>query len=166
VVVTIPGLGDGIQALKAGVFEVADVIVVNKADRPGVDATVRDLATMLELREAGTDAGETVRQPIEIVRTVAARGEGTATLVAAIEAHRLRQQAGGRFADRRRDHARARVAGILSERWRRRTRAILDADSAGQVAAGLVDDVAARRLDPYSAADRLDGPGVGAVSRT
>src|SRR3989442_156209 len=83
VVVTVPGLGDEIQAIKAGILEIADVLVVNKADREGADRTVRDLVTMLELR--GHDAAE-----VEIVRTVATTGKGIDELAAAVERHRGR----------------------------------------------------------------------------
>src|SRR5207247_5971928 len=87
VVVTVPGLGDDIQAIKAGLLEVADVLVVNKADREGADRTERDLMQMLDLR-----AGD--RKDVTIVRTIATRGtaegSGITELAAAIEAHRTR----------------------------------------------------------------------------
>ena len=92
VVVTVPGLGDEIQALKSGLLEVADVLVVNKADRDGADRTERDLLAMLALR-AGTD-----REHVEVVRTTATKGNadgsGIAELAAAIEAHRARAWTG------------------------------------------------------------------------
>src|SRR5262249_14116490 len=87
VVVTVPGLGDDIQAIKAGLLEVADVLVVNKADREGADRTERDLMQMLELRTGD-------RKDVAIVRTIATRGmaegSGIAELTHAIEAHRAR----------------------------------------------------------------------------
>src|SRR5947199_7983666 len=87
--VTVPGLGDGVQAIKAGVIEVADVIVVNKSDRPGADETVRDLALALSL---GTD--KTAWRP-PIVRTNAVAGEGVDDLVAAIAKHQEWAQSSG-----------------------------------------------------------------------
>src|SRR4051794_18373285 len=86
VVVTVPGLGDDIQAIKAGLLEIADVLCVNKADREGVDRTVRDLLHMLDLRASGD------RRDVEIVRTIAtkgtAEGSGIRELATAIESHR------------------------------------------------------------------------------
>src|SRR6516225_1812623 len=83
VVVTVPGLGDEIQAIKAGILEIADVLVVNKADREGADRTVRDLVGMLELRPHDAT-------PVEIVRTVATTGKGIDELALAAERHRAR----------------------------------------------------------------------------
>src|SRR6185295_3215019 len=77
VVITVPGLGDEVQAIKAGILEIADVLVVNKADREGADRQVRDLISMLELRPHEAT-------PVEIVRTVATSGQGIAELIAAI----------------------------------------------------------------------------------
>src|SRR5438067_13798046 len=82
VVVTVPGLGDDIQAIKAGLLEIADVLCVNKADREGVDRTVRDLLHMLDLRAEGAS------KHVEIIQTVATRGSGIVELADAIERHR------------------------------------------------------------------------------
>ena len=141
VVVTVPGLGDDIQAIKAGILEIADVLVVNKADREGADRTVRDLTYMLELRSGEARA-------VEIVKTVALRGDGIADLVAAIERHRAR--AGDRLVDRRAMWARAQLGELV------RDRVVTAADAALPGGfAGLVSEVAARRLDPYAAVERL-----------
>jgi LAO/AO transport system kinase len=83
VVVTAPGLGDGVQALKSGLLEVADVLVVNKADQPGADRTVADLQTMLALREIG-------RKDVAVIEVVATTGRGVDDLVARLEAERDR----------------------------------------------------------------------------
>ncbi|MCW5805319.1 MAG: methylmalonyl Co-A mutase-associated GTPase MeaB, partial [Deltaproteobacteria bacterium] len=103
VVVTVPGLGDDIQAIKAGLLEVADVLAVNKADREGADRTERDLLHMLDLRASGE------RKAVEIVRTIAtkgtAEGSGIAELARAVEAHRARARTGEGAAARA--HARA-----------------------------------------------------------
>jgi LAO/AO transport system kinase len=145
VVVTIPGLGDEVQALKAGILEIADVLVVNKADREGTDRTVHDLQTMLRLRAEGPGQHE-------IVQTVAARGQGVDQLLAAIERHQARQRASGAFAERRLAHAQSHVRALLVERLRRRA----DAEIArlGGITR-LVEDVAARRRDPYSVAEEI-----------
>jgi LAO/AO transport system kinase len=145
VVVTIPGMGDEVQALKAGILEIADVLVVNKADREGIDRTVRDLQTMLRLRAEGPGQHE-------IVQTVASSGQGVDELLTAIERHRERQQASGGFLARRRLHAEAQVRALLVERLRRRADAeIRRLGGIGQ----LADEVAARRRDPYSVAEEI-----------
>jgi LAO/AO transport system kinase len=141
VVVTVPGLGDDIQAIKAGILEIADVLVVNKADREGADRAVRDLISMLELRphEAA---------PVEIVRTVATSGQGISELIAAIDKHRERPARDG-AADRRRRRAHATLRELVLDRLRR------GADVAIAAHPELVDGVAARTTDPYTAADQL-----------
>src|SRR5439155_1150390 len=105
--VTVPGLGDDIQAIKAGVLEIADVIVVNKADRPGADETARDLAQMLRLGK-----GRTAWVP-PIVRTSAQTGDGLPELVAAIAKHGAWSEESGERERRRREAARAEVESLL-----------------------------------------------------
>jgi LAO/AO transport system kinase len=144
VVVTVPGLGDEVQALKAGILEAADVLVVNKADREGADRTVKDLTTMLHLRPED--------QGIEIVETIAVRGEGVETLLEAILRHRERQRSGGLFEARRRAQAEAQVRAVLADR----VRVAVEAEVAR--AGGLEHlavEVAARRRDPYAVADEI-----------
>ncbi len=143
VVITVPGLGDEVQALKAGLFEVADVLVVNKADREGADRTVADLTTMLALRAAG--ASDT-----QIVKTAATRGEGLDSLLAALEDHAARQKLSGRWAQRRLARAAGEVRDIVLWRARQAALAALALDG-GEGAA----DVAARRSDPYTVAAAL-----------
>src|SRR6185436_15364491 len=87
-VVTVPGLGDDIQAIKAGILEIADVFVINKADREGVDRTVKDLEMMLSLGEHGAWLPP-------VVKTVAARDEGVDRVIAEIERHREHLEASG-----------------------------------------------------------------------
>jgi LAO/AO transport system kinase len=143
--VTVPGLGDDIQAIKAGVLEIADVLVVNKADRPGADDTVRDLAHMLSL---GKDR-RAWRPPI--VRTTALRGEGIEELAAAIERHRAWAAESGERERRRHEAARAEVEALLREELLRQT-----AERVGQERiAAAVERVAARELDPYTAVEDL-----------
>jgi LAO/AO transport system kinase len=143
--VTVPGLGDDIQAIKAGVLEIADVLVVNKADRPGADETARDLAQMLTL-----GAPRIAWKP-PIVRTVAATGEGTDELLAAIAKHRAWSAESGERAARRRAAARAEVEELLRESLVRRLRDRLGEDRVESAIAR----VAERALDPYAAVDEL-----------
>jgi LAO/AO transport system kinase len=143
--VTVPGLGDDIQAIKAGVLEIADVLVVNKADRPGADETARDLAQMLTL-----GAPRIAWKP-PIIRTVAATGEGTDELVAAIAKHRAWASESGEREARRRAAARAEVEALLRESLVRRLRDRLGEDRVESAIAR----VAERRVDPYAAVDEL-----------
>jgi LAO/AO transport system kinase len=148
-VVTVPGLGDDIQALKAGILEIADVLVVNKADREGADRAVRDLIQMLELRGPGG------LHQVEVVKTIAAwglrEGSGIADLVAAIAAHADGQDAAARAAATHR-RAAAHLAEMVRALLADRAEAILAA-SGGM--AGLAERIAARELDPYSAAESV-----------
>jgi len=143
--VTVPGLGDEIQAIKAGVLEIADVLVVNKADRPGVDDTVRDLAQMLTLGAPRTP------WKAPIIRTVAATGEGTDQLVAAIAKHRAWAEESGERNERRRASARAEVEALLRDSLVRRLRDRLGEDRVENAIAR----VAERAIDPYAAVDEL-----------
>jgi LAO/AO transport system kinase len=153
VVVTAPGLGDGVQALKAGLLEIADVLVVNKADREGADHALRDLTTMLQIAERPAWPGEEARPAPPLVRAVATKGEGIAELVAALAASR------GAPAEqrvrRRRRQASAQVLAIVSEITRDAARAAIGGDENPGPFAPTIDAVAARRLDPWSAAERL-----------
>ena len=142
--VTIPGLGDDIQAIKAGVLEIADVLVVNKADRPGADDTARDLAAMLTL-------GPKVPWKPPIVRTSASTGAGIDELMAAIAKHQDWAAGSGERDRRRRDAARAEVQELLRETLVRQATERLG--SAAVEAA--IARVASRELDPYAAVDEL-----------
>ncbi len=143
--VTVPGLGDDIQAIKAGVLEIADVLVVNKADRPGADETARDLAQMLSLGKLRTEW----KPPI--VRTVAATGENVPQLVDALERHGAWAKESGERERRRRDAARTEVEELLREALVRRLR-----DRVGEERVDrAVTRVAQRSADPYSAVEEL-----------
>ncbi|WP_242345482.1 methylmalonyl Co-A mutase-associated GTPase MeaB [Anaeromyxobacter terrae] len=171
VVVAVPGLGDDVQAIKAGVLEIADVFAVNKADREGADRTVRDLQGMLELRRtvaarpgdhdaahrfsggaSGLAAPDGSWEP-PIVRTVALRNEGIAELAAAIDAHQAHLEASGRR--RARDAARARAAfvAVLRERLVQGALERLEAEM-GELDA-VAERIAAHEADPYALADEL-----------
>jgi LAO/AO transport system kinase len=141
VVVTVPGLGDDIQAIKAGILEIADVFVINKADREGVDRTVRDLHMMLSLGEHGLWVPP-------ILKTVASRDEGLAEMAAAIGKHREWLAESGELQRRRRSHLRLRVEMILKERVVATADRVLGVDR--EVERGF-----AQHVDPYRVADRL-----------
>ncbi|WP_103884783.1 methylmalonyl Co-A mutase-associated GTPase MeaB [Actinacidiphila yanglinensis] len=147
VVLLAPGMGDGIQAAKAGILEIGDVYVVNKADRDGAEATARELNHMLGLGEARA-AGDW-RPPI--VKTVAARGEGVDELLDALDKHRGWMEEHGVLAERRRARAAGEIENIALTALRRRI-GTLHGDSRLSALAGKV---AAGALDPYAAADEL-----------
>ncbi|MFF7365099.1 methylmalonyl Co-A mutase-associated GTPase MeaB [Streptomyces sp. NPDC008125] len=147
VVMLAPGMGDGIQAAKAGILEIGDVYVVNKADRDGADATARELNHMLGLGESrGPDDW---RPPI--VKTVAARGQGVDELVEALEKHRAWMEEHGVLAARRTARAAREVETIAVTALRER---IADLHGDRRLEA-LAERIVAGRLDPYGAADEL-----------
>jgi LAO/AO transport system kinase len=145
IVLLVPGMGDEVQALKAGIMEIADIFVVNKADHDGADRLVSAIESNLSLQ---TFAPGQWRPPI--LKTVATTGAGVKELVEAIATFRSHMQAAGR--SRRRVRSETRLRDLLSERVM--TRLEQSAWGQGEVAA-MVDRVAARELDPYSAADQL-----------
>ncbi|MFE7415244.1 methylmalonyl Co-A mutase-associated GTPase MeaB [Streptomyces laurentii] len=147
VVLLAPGMGDGIQAAKAGILEIGDVYVVNKADRDGADATARELNHMLGLGEARAPGDW--RPPI--VKTVAARGEGVDEVVEALEKHRAWMEERGVLAERRRARAAREVETIAVTALRER---IGDLHGDRRLDA-LAERITAGTLDPYAAADEL-----------
>ncbi len=172
VVVSIPGMGDEVQAIKAGVLEIADVFAVNKADREGSDRTVKDLQMMLDLRRTTATRGGLDHDSVHrmtrtgaedpheegwweppIVKTVATRNEGVAELAEAVERHRLHLDRTGERALREVARARATFLTILRDRL---MRGALDRLSEE---VGHLDDIAARiatrSADPYELADEL-----------
>ncbi|MGX1673883.1 methylmalonyl Co-A mutase-associated GTPase MeaB [Streptomyces sp. NPDC055400] len=147
VVLLAPGMGDGIQAAKAGILEIGDVYVVNKADRDGVDATARELNHMLGLGES-RGAGDW-RPPI--VKTVAARGEGIDEVVEALEKHRAWMEEHGVLQERRLARASREVETIAVTALRER---IADLHGDRRLSS-LAERIVAGELDPYRAADSL-----------
>ncbi|KAA6213937.1 methylmalonyl Co-A mutase-associated GTPase MeaB [Streptomyces albofaciens JCM 4342] len=147
VVLLAPGMGDGIQAAKAGILEIGDVYAVNKADRDGADATARELNHMLGLGEARAPGDW--RPPI--VKTVAARAQGTDELVEALEKHRAWSEERGVLAERRRARAAREVETIAVTQLRERI-GDLRGDRRLSV---LAERIMAGELDPYAAADEL-----------
>jgi LAO/AO transport system kinase len=146
VVVLVPGMGDDIQAIKAGIMEIGDIFVINKADRDGVNSTEKELEALLSLatRDDSWDP--------PIVKTVATEGKGVEDLAAAIESYRdfhLRTESGE---GRRRAIARWRILELLRERLVSET---LASGSASEKLDYLAGEVATRRRDPYSAVEEL-----------
>lgn len=145
VLVLMPGSGDSIQALKAGVMEIPDIIVVNKADHPLTDTMVREIRGVLSL---APQRGWRV----PIVKTEAHKGTGVAELVGKLDEHRAYIEAEGTLSERRRRNLRSEVVAICTFRLRRRLEEQLDADT---TFAELLEEVVARRLDPATAASRI-----------
>lgn len=145
VVVSAPGLGDDIQALKAGVLEIADIHAVSKADRPDANMTVTELKHMLALGGPLPDG-----RAVPVVATSAARGDGVEALLGEIDAHRAWLADEGRLARRRRGNAAARAVKIAEEMVRARNAAGADAATES-----IVDRVSAREIDPRRAAQLM-----------
>jgi LAO/AO transport system kinase len=165
-VVEAPGLGDDVQAIKAGVLEIADILVVNKADREGAEHTRRALQMMLDLGDsqrlrhhgrtitvAEVDVGlppESDWQPL-ICSTVAVRGEGVPELIEAISDHRRYLEDSGVWAERERERAVAELERLLREQLLRRLTGRIGPTAIEQAIAKIV----ARQLDAHTAADEL-----------
>jgi LAO/AO transport system kinase len=166
-VVTVPGMGDDVQAIKAGILEVADVFAVNKADREGADRTVRELKAMLELRHAvapprGGLTGPHTAVCTErvddgsweppIVKTVALKDEGIGELVEALDSHQKHLQQSGELANREAQRAKAEFIAMLKER-------LLESGLAALQGVGTLDEIATRiarrEQDPYALSDAL-----------
>lgn len=146
IVLLAPGAGDGIQAAKAGILEIADLFVVNKADRDGADATARELRQMMTLAPTTKDSWQ-----IPVLKTVSARGEGIKELVDSLMAHREWQQGSGELQRRRTERATREIEAIAVAAMRSRWRSLRGDDRLADLAAGVV----AGQTDPYSAADKL-----------
>ena len=144
VVVGVPNLGDDIQAIKAGILEVADILVVNKADLLGADRLVADLRGMLQLAEE-----RLWRTPI--LRTVATEGTGVGELIDTVAEHRAFLESSGNWRLRRADSARRQVRAIVEDRVQRR----LERLTAGAGWEERFASIAAREEDPYSVAEEV-----------
>jgi len=146
VVVLVPGMGDDIQAIKAGIMEIGDIFVINKADKEGVYATEKELESLLSLasREDGWDP--------PVVKTVATENSGIAGLAQAIDSF-CQAQLGARVSsERRKAIARWRIVELLRESLLAR---VLESDSSVAMLNRLADEVATRRRDPYSAVEEI-----------
>ncbi len=145
-VVLVPGLGDDIQALKAGVLEIADLFVINKADRPGVERLEQELTSMLALGDSRSP------QATPILKTVATRGEGIDELVAAVEQHRQHAMASGAYEQRRRERGERRFLALLRDRLVERA---LQRVGKARGLQERVREIQERRIDPYTAVEQL-----------
>jgi LAO/AO transport system kinase len=146
VVLLAPGMGDAIQAAKAGVLEIADIFVVNKADRDGADATYRDIQGMIGL----ADRAPGQWRP-QVVRAVAVRGEGIDDILAAIDKHRAWLADSGELRNRREARAAAEVEAIALGALRERIGTLRNGDALKTLAARVANG----EIDPYAAADQL-----------
>jgi LAO/AO transport system kinase len=145
VLALMPGSGDSIQALKAGVMEIPDIIVVNKADHPMTDTMIREIRGVLSL-------GPKTSWRVPIVRTEAAKGEGVAELAEKISEHRDHIEAEGTLEERRARNLRNEVMELAAARMRRRLEEAVADDASVR---DLLDRVVSRELDPASAAKEL-----------
>jgi LAO/AO transport system kinase len=152
VVVLVPESGDGVQAMKAGLLEAADVLVVNKADRPGVNALVTELRHMTHLARHGGSGQRELDWEVPVLTTVAASGTGVEELLAKIRDHRGLLESSGAL-ERRRQARRSRELRdlLVGELWRE----VEDALGDGGPLAPVLADVEAGRLDPYTAIGRI-----------
>ena len=146
VVVLNPGWGDSVQANKAGLMEIADIFVINKADRKGVEETRRDVEQMLELSDLAHDAW---RPPI--IATVGNTGEGVVNLWDAVVEHRAAIEASGELQKRRDFRLREELREIVARRLEQRAREICTGDQWDALQNGVLD----RSIDPWSAADEM-----------
>ena len=141
-----PGMGDAIQAVKAGILEIADIFVVNKADRPGADATYRDIQGMLGLGERAPGQWRP-----QVVRAVAVKNEGIDEVVAAIGKHRAWLLAHGELRKRQERRAAVEVEAIALGTLRARLGSVREGTALSTLAARVADG----KIDPYAAADEL-----------
>jgi LAO/AO transport system kinase len=145
VLALMPGSGDSIQALKAGVMEIPDVIVVNKSEHPLAETMVREVRAVLSL-------GPQREWRVPVVRTEATKGEGIAELLASIDAHRRHIEETGSLEERRARNLRAEVLGLAAVRLRRRLEELAASDPDWE---SLLDSVVRRQTDPATAARKL-----------
>jgi LAO/AO transport system kinase len=151
ILVEVPGLGDEVQAIKAGLMEIADIFAVNKADRADADQTVRALRIMLDADNRSTDWTP------PIVKTIAITGEGVPDLVRAIDEHRAFLEKEGVLFDRQRANARSGLTRVLRHQLFDRLLEQIGENRFAQI----VEQVAAHKLDPHSGAALLMGEGRG-----
>ncbi len=147
IVLEAPGMGDEVQALKAGLMEIADILVVNKADRPGAARTARALEMVIDRNSAASEDGW---QP-PILQTVALDGSGVPELVQAIDDHRHHLCTTGLLAERERRRIKGELVGVLQRELLDRLLSRLGPEELGQ----WVERVAARKVDVYTVASRL-----------
>jgi LAO/AO transport system kinase len=147
IVLLAPGMGDGIQAAKAGILEIGDLFVVNKADRDGADATVRDIRHMISL---GDRTEPNLWRP-PVVKTVAAQGEGVDEVMESIDKHFAWMESTGVLRERRVRRAGDEIEAIALQALRRRMGDLRHGNGVDELAAQVVDGT----TDPYAAADQV-----------
>ena len=146
VVVLVPGMGDDIQAIKAGLMEIGDIFAVNKADRPGTDKTVTEVTMMMSLVE---EHGDWIPP---IVKTVASRGEGIAELESALDKHAQYLAASGELERRNRERVRIRIETLLKEKFMGR---LIGGALPASDYEKILDDVLRKRNNPHDAAESV-----------
>jgi LAO/AO transport system kinase len=144
-VVMVPGLGDDIQAIKAGILEIGDIFVVNKADRDGADRTARELSTMLEMRSSPVDSWSP-----QVMKTEAQRNVGIAELTDEILKHRDFQLGSNAISDFLRERSQRHFMDILRDTLFKKALAILERDN---LLDGIMAEMSNHRIDPYSAVE-------------
>src|SRR5205085_11757732 len=147
-VVLVPGMGDDIQAIKAGIMEIGDVFVVNKADRPGADKTVTEVTMMMSLVE---EHGDWIPP---IVKTVASKAQGIDELDAAIETHFKYLKESGELDRRNRERVRIRIETLLKEKFMER---LIGGTVSRADYEQLLDDVLQKKNNPHDAAEGVMG---------
>lgn len=146
-VVMVPGLGDDIQAIKAGILEIGDIFVVNKADRPDADRTARELSNMVDMKQRGADEWLP-----PVVMTVAQKSDGLADLVDKIEQHRAYLLHDERLASHEEEQSLQRFTDLLKDRLFRQILGRIEKENQLQ---GIVKAIASRERDPYSAVEEI-----------
>jgi LAO/AO transport system kinase len=149
VVVAVPGLGDDIQAIKAGIMEIGDLFVVNKADREGADRTALEIEMMLRLGGQDEEASGWVPP---VMKTIAGQGQGIAEVTDALLGHQAFLQTDGRGREKRRTRSQWVFWGLLQDRLTARVR---ERVSGGGTLDRLIDRIASRQTDPHSAVDEV-----------
>ena len=161
VVVEAPGMGDEVQALKAGLMEIADVLVVNKADRPGAAQTARALEMVINRNSPAGEAGEPAWRP-PILQTVALDGSGVPEVLKAVAAHREHLCASGQWAGRERARVETELINVLQQELLARLRGRVGEDEMQ----AWVERIAAREVDVYTAVQALLGANADERGRT
>jgi LAO/AO transport system kinase len=149
--VLMPGYGDQIQAMKAGIMEIADILVVNKADKPGADATVADLSAVQSLT---CSSGKEVCWPVPVVKTSTVTGDGIDALVDTISSHYAFLKENGQLAKKSRERRTKEFLDILTDRIRDEFLEVMRKDLTLQ---GWVQKIGDLKLDPYSASEKVIG---------
>lgn len=148
IVVIVPGLGDAVQTLKAGVMEIADIYVINKADRPGVEQAMAEVRSLVDITCANQD------RKTPILKTVAQTGEGITELIDEIHAHQEYLKISNRFETQRKFRYEAELVEIIRKRL---MSLIFDESKVKDRVDTIIDQIASKKIDPYSAADEILG---------